>query len=145
MTKLTRTSPSNQLRTLQREVDQLFDSFFGQDRDEETNAVWAPQMDMMESDDAYRIQLDVPGLSKEDLTINYQDNRLTVQGTRTAEEQHEGTNYVRTERTFGNFYRSFTLPKSIKAEDIEASYDNGVLTIDIPKTEQSTTRQIEIH
>ncbi len=144
MTKVTRTSPTNQLRTLQREVGQLFDSFFG-GSGSDTNAVWAPQMDMMESDDAYRIQLDVPGLSKDDLTINHQDNQLTVQGTRREEEQHEGTNYVRTERTFGNFYRSFTLPKSIEADDIEASYDHGVLTIDIPKTGEPTTRQIEVH
>lgn len=144
MTQLMRTSPSNQLRNLQREVDQLFDSFFSS-REEGTDAVWAPQMDMVETDDTYRIHLDVPGISKDDLTINYQDNRLTVRGTRTEETQEAGSNYVRTERAFGNFYRSFTLPKSIEADEIEASYDNGVLTINIPKTEKSTTRQIEVH
>lgn len=144
MTEMTRWRPSTQLRTLQREVDQLFDSFFSS-RDEGTSAVWAPQMDMIETDDSYRIHMDVPGLSKENLEINFEDNRLSVRGTRTEEKREKGSNFVRAERAFGDFYRSFALPKSINEDEIEASYDNGVLTINVPKTEKSTTRQIEIH
>lgn len=145
MTKMTRKTPDRTLRTLQREVDDIFDRFFGRSGgDGSTSAVWAPSTDLVETDDAYRIHLDVPGMSKEDMTINLQNNTLTVSGKRTAEQTHEDDEYVRVERTFGNFHRTFTLPDAVDAENIEATYDNGVLNISVPKTERSARRQIEI-
>jgi HSP20 family protein len=145
MTQMTRKTPDRTLRTLQREVDDIFDRFFGRSGgDGSTSAVWAPSTDLVETDDAYRIHLDVPGMSKEDMTINLQNNTLTVSGKRTAEQTHEDDEYVRVERTFGNFHRTFTLPDAVDAENIEATYDNGVLNISVPKTERSARRQIEI-
>jgi len=145
MTKLTRRTPNRTLRDLQREVDDIFDRFFGRSGgDGSTSAVWAPSTDLVETDDAYRIHLDVPGMSKEDMTINLQNNTLTVSGKRTAEETHEDDEYVRVERTFGNFHRTFTLPDAVDAENIEATYENGVLNISVPKTERSERRRIEI-
>lgn len=136
------------MRNLQREIDRLFDSFFptrssGSD-DESTQAVWAPRVDLAESDDAYHIHVDLPGLNREDLNINYQDNQLTISGQRREEMTEKDGEYVRVERSFGNFYRSFTLPKSVNADDIEATYENGVLNIEVPKAEESKPRQIEI-
>ena len=144
MTQLTRRTPNRTVRDLQREVDSIFDQFFGRENDDHASTVWAPRTDLSETDDAFRIRLDVPGMTKEDITINLQSNTLTVSGERTTERQEESEEYVRVERAFGNFHRTFTLPDAVDAESVEAVYEDGVLTINVPKTETSTRRQIEI-
>ena len=132
--------------TLQREIDRVFDSFFGNGNgsDEAAAATWTPRVDLAETEDGYLIHLDVPGMSKEDLDINFHENALTVRGERKAEEASEQRNYVRVERAYGSFYRSFTLPKAIKHEGIEANYQDGVLTVRVPKAEESKPRRIEV-
>ncbi|MFP4228519.1 MAG: Hsp20/alpha crystallin family protein [Salinivenus sp.] len=144
MTQLTRRTPNRTVRDLQREVDSLFDRFFGRGSDEDTSALWAPSTDLTETDDAFEIQMDVPGMSKEDININLQNNTLTVSGERAREETRDDEDRVRVERVFGSFHRTFTLPDAVDHEDIEAAYDDGVLRISVPKTEESTRRQIEI-
>jgi HSP20 family protein len=138
------------LNSLQREIDNLFDTLMpraygqGGDDEESRTAVWAPRTDLAETEDAYRIMLDVPGMTKDDLTINYQDNQLTVSGERTATKRDENENFVRVERSFGHFYRSFTLPKSVDDAEISAEYQDGVLTIHVPKAEEEKPRRIEV-
>jgi HSP20 family protein len=144
MANITRRSPNRTLRSLQREVDSLFDQFFNRSGDEGSSAVWAPQTDLVETDEDFQLRLDVPGMSKEDIDINLQNNTLTVSGERTSERTDEGEDYVRVERAFGNFHRTFTLPDAVDHENIEATYEDGVLSINVPKTEESTRRQIEI-
>ena len=145
MTQLTRRSPNRTLRTLQREVDSLFDRFFDRtDSEQETSAVWAPRTDLVEKDDAFHLRLDVPGMSKEDISINLQNGTLTVSGERTSERTEEDEEYVRVERAFGTFHRTFRLPDAVDEDHIEAAYEDGVLTIHVPKTEANTRRQIEI-
>lgn len=147
MTSLSRTRTRN-LNDLQNEIDRMFDRFFPSRTESENGsteqAVWAPRTDLIETEDAYRLHLDLPGMSKEDLTINYKDNQLTVSGERTSDRPGENEEYVRVERSFGHFYRSFTLPRTVNTEDIGATYENGVLTIRVPKTEAVKPRQIEI-
>jgi HSP20 family protein len=145
MTQLTRRSPNRTLRNLQREVDSLFDRFFDRSGDDQgTTAVWSPRTDLVEKDDAFHLRLDVPGMSKEDISINLQNGTLTVSGERTSERTEEGEEYVRVERAFGTFHRTFRLPDAVDEKNIEATYEDGVLTIDVPKTEESTRHQIEI-
>jgi len=145
MTQMTRYTPNRTLHDLQREVDSIFDRFFDRTGGDRTDsAVWAPQTDLVESDDAFQIRLDVPGMTKEDIDINLQNNTLTVSGERKRERTAESEDAVRVERAFGTFHRTFTLPDAVDADGIEAAYDNGVLTIHVPKTERSTRRQIEI-
>jgi len=144
MTQMTRRTPNRTLRTLQREVDSLFDQFFNRSGDGSPSAVWSPRTDMVETDDDFRLRLDVPGMTKEDITINLQDRTLTVSGDRSSERTDEGEEFVRVERAFGTFHRTFTLPDAVDADHIEATYKDGVLTITIPKTEESMRRQIEI-
>lgn len=150
MTGLTRTRTRNRaLNDLQSEIDRVFDRFFpSRDQDEDGSSrqqpVWRPRMDLIETDDAYRIHLDMPGLNKEDLNINYKNNQLVISGERTSEQTEEGEEYVRVERSFGHFRRSFTLPRTVNEDEITASYDNGVLTISVPKTEKVKPREIEI-
>jgi len=147
MTSLTRTRNRN-LSSLQREIDRVFDAFFpssdANGDSTSTQAVWAPRADLLESDTAYHIHLDVPGVSRDDLKISFQDNQLVVSGERQSEVSQEEADRVRVERTFGHFYRSFTLPRTVDADGIEASFDSGVLRISVPKTEESRPRQIEI-
>lgn len=150
MTRLSRTRNRNtsSVSSLQNEIDRVFDRFFP-DRDQEGDTtspqtVWRPRMDLIETDEAYRLHLDMPGMSKDDLTISYQDNELTVSGERTSDRREEGEEYVRVERSFGHFRRSFTLPNSVEADNIQAAYDDGVLTLTVPKTETEKPRQIEI-
>jgi len=144
MANLTRQRPNRTLRNLQREVDSLFDQFFNRTGDESNSAVWAPQTDLVETDERFELRLDVPGLSKDDIDINLQNGTLTVSGERTSERTGEGEDYVRVERAFGTFHRSFTLPDAVDHKRIEATYEDGVLSIHVPKTEESTPRQIEI-
>lgn len=147
MTSLVRFSPTSELRRMQQEFDRLFESFFPARPDgngDVETALWSPRVDLAETDDTYLIQLDVPGMKKDAFNINYQQGVLSVSGERKAEETEEKANYVRMERSYGHFYRSFTLPKAIKEDKIEASYQDGVLTIRVPKAEESKPRRIQI-
>lgn len=149
MANMIRFSPGSEMRNIQREIDRVFDSFFTPRRsnggdDASQTAVWAPRVDLAETEDAYLIHADLPGISKENLEINYQDNTLTLSGERKAEEKHEGRNYVRMERTAGSFYRAFSLPRAVQSDAIEADYKDGVLNVRIPKAEESKPRRIEV-
>ena len=146
MTNLVRFSPTSELRRMQREIDRLFDDVFPAraENGESTAAVWAPRADVSETEDAYLLHVDAPGLKKDDFNISWQDGVLTVSGDRKWEEKDERQNFVRIERSFGHFFRSFTLPNTIKSEEISGSYDDGVLTIRVPKAEESKPRRIEI-
>ncbi len=147
MTRLTRTRNRN-LSSLQNEIDRVFDRFFpSREQSQESSSsrtVWRPQMDLLETDEDYRLHLDMPGMSKDDLKISYQDNELVVSGERKSTHTDEDEEFVRVERSFGQFRRAFTLPRTVDAENINATYDNGVLTVTVPKTEKVKPRQIEI-
>ncbi|WP_103020420.1 Hsp20/alpha crystallin family protein [Salinibacter altiplanensis] len=147
MTRLTRTRNRN-LNGLQNEIDRVFDRFFPSSDESEENtspqAVWRPRMDLIETEDAYRLHLDMPGINTDDLTISYKDNELIVSGERESSRTDENEEFVRVERSFGHFRRAFTLPQTVDADNIEAAHDNGVLTIRVPKTEAARPRQIEI-
>jgi HSP20 family protein len=147
MTKLIRT-PNRNLSSLQQEIDRLFEGFFpSRVSDEETSryaTMWSPRTDLVETPEAYRIEVDVPGLSRDNIHINFQDDRLTISGERSHEAREENEERVRVERSFGNFFRSFTLPSTVNAGDISATHENGVLTITVPKAEESKPRRIEI-
>jgi HSP20 family protein len=145
MTNLTRFSPSSEIRGLQREIDRMFDQFFPtRPAGEADSAVWAPRTDLIESEDAYVIHLDVPGMVKDELDVNYQDGMLTIAGERKSDQRNEHDNVVRIERAFGRFYRSFTLPRAVNAAKIEATYTDGVLTVRVPKAEESKPRRIKV-
>lgn len=147
MTSLVRFSPSTELRRMQREIDRLFDDFVptraSGNGDTETG-VWTPRADVAETEDSYVLHVDAPGLKREDFNINWQEGTLTVSGERKWEERSERENVVRVERAFGHFFRSFQLPKSVNGDMISAAYEDGVLTINIPKAEESKPRRIEI-
>jgi HSP20 family protein len=146
MTNLIRFTPASDLARMQREIDQLFSSFFPTRSDngaDMENAVWSPRVDLSETEDAYLLWLDLPGVSKEDVEINYQEGTLTVSGERSSHKRDEKQNFVRVERSYGRFFRSFNLPK-VDADRIEAGYQDGVLSIRVPKAEETKPRRITI-
>ena len=146
MDALTRYRPSRSLRSLQDEVNRVFDSLFSPptDEDGERMPMWTPRIDLSEADDAFHLHVDLPGLDKKDVKIRMEDNRLVISGERREQKTEKGQNMVHTERSFGSFYRSLRLPKSIDESKIKATFRNGVLNVDLPKTEVSKPKQIEI-
>ena len=105
---------------------------------------WIPAMDLAETADAYVLRADLPGLSPDDVTIELENRVLTLSGERRADETAEGTGWRRIERSFGSFKRTLTLPQGIDGDAIAASFDNGVLTVTIPKPEDRKPRRVSI-
>jgi len=148
MAELTKYRSVSPFRNLRREMDRLFDDMYpfriSEDEETEMTEMWAPRVDMSENDEEYLIKADLPGVSKKDLKVNYEENRLTVSGERKKESVEEDRDYYRKERIAGTFMRSFTLPRRIKESEIDASFDDGVLTIHIPKVEVSKPKEVKI-
>ena len=138
---------SNTLRSLQSEVNRLFEDIFpGREADGSRSGgsrQWAPQVDVMETDGAYRLRVDLPGVSREEVTINAENNQITIQGERGVAEQQSET-MLRTERAHGRFYRSLMLPTDINPEKAKAQFQDGVLLIDLPKVGKSKAKAISI-
>lgn len=144
MSNLIRFRPAT-FRSFQDEFDRLFDGFLPDRPDESSDAMWTPRVDLSETDEAYKLEVDIPGVKGEDININYNDHVLTVSGERSSEsKESKDGEYVRIERSYGKFYRSFRLPKAIDADKIEAQQDNGVLLVTVPKAEESKPRKINV-
>ncbi len=146
MNSMIRFSPGSELRRMQHEIDRLFNGFLPTaNRNTATDsATWTPRVDLAETNDAYEIQLDVPGIDKKDISINFQDKTLTISGERNSEEKTEDKTFVRVERTFGKFSRTFRIASAIKSDKIKASYKNGVLLIHVPKAEEVKPIEVKI-
>ncbi|HZG49856.1 MAG TPA: Hsp20/alpha crystallin family protein [Thermoleophilaceae bacterium] len=124
-----------------REVDRLFDTFFGQEREARR---WVPPMDLVEAEDHFVLKADLPGLTDGDVKIEVADNTLMISGERKAEHEQTERGWYRIERSFGSFSRSLTLPDGVDPDAINAEFHNGVLSVRIPKPEERKPRRIEI-
>jgi HSP20 family protein len=107
-------------------------------------ARFSPTVEMREQDDHVVLELDLPGMGEDDIEVEVQDNMLTVSGERRREEQREEGDTFRSERMYGQFARSFTLPPGIDPDAIDASFDSGVLCLRVPKPEERSPRKISI-
>lgn len=105
---------------------------------------WMPAVDVRETDDSFLFTAELPGLSKEEVSITFEDNVLTLAGERKFESEESKNEFRRIERSYGRFTRSFTLPREVDGEKVEAKYGSGILTVTVPKTEKSKPRKIEI-
>lgn len=135
-----------EISQMQREMNRLFDAFFrgGQFDDGSYGTFLAPSVDILEQDHAYIVEAELPGLTKDDVKISIEGNVLTIRGEKKQEATNEGRYYHRSERTYGSFTRSFTLPSSVKIDKIEANYKNGILTINLPKAEEAKPKAVEV-
>lgn len=106
--------------------------------------VWVPPVDMCETDDEIIVRAEIPGIRKEDLVVEVEDNHLILRGERRLERNVKNENYHRLERAHGEFYRALPLPALIRKDKIKAEYRDGVLYVNIAKTESSRAKTIEI-
>ncbi len=144
MTNLTRRN----LSSIYNRMDRIFDDFFGGGpaflRPETGDWDWSPPVDISETGDHVEFRAEVPGLSKEDVSVAVTENVLTLQGEKKQESEVKDETVHRVERAYGRFNRSFTLPKSLRTEQAKASFKDGVLTLSIPKAEQTKPKEIQI-
>ena len=163
---------ANGLRSLRDEMNQVFDRFsnvqwphFGRRRSTDVEPRWglAPfagfdmpsfwnterdlgRADLSETDEGYELQLDLPGMKKDDIQVDVTDGLLTVSGERSDEHEDRRKGYYLSERSYGSVRRSFRVPESVRIDDVKAQFSDGVLTLTMPKTEeaQKNARRIEI-
>lgn len=105
---------------------------------------YAPSIDISETEKQYLIDVEVPGINKDDIDLNIENNTLTISGERKFEKKEDNKQYHRVESHYGSFSRSFTLPDNVDVESISATYNNGILNITVDKSEQQTKKQIKI-
>ena len=105
---------------------------------------WTPALDLSEHEDHYFVSVDLPGLTKEDVEIRLHDSDLTIRGERKQEQEKKENGAYHSERVYGKFERTLTLPVNVKADNVEATFKNGVLEVKLPKSEEARPRQIEI-
>ena len=128
-----------------RELDSLFDGFFGVGREAAGRGRrWVPAIDVLETDEHLVLRADLPGLGREDVSIEIKDDVLTLSGERKDEQSQEAKGYYRFERSFGQFSRSLRLPAGIDAGAVTADFTDGVLTIRVPKPEAPKPHRVEI-
>jgi HSP20 family protein len=137
---VSRWDPFQDLLAIQDEMNQVF----GRARQGQGGRVWAPALDISERKDAYVVTVEVPGVKSEDLDITLEDGLLTIQGERQFAQESSDQQFHRVERHYGAFRRSITLPAQVLAEQIEASFDNGVLQILVPKMEEAKPKRIQV-
>lgn len=139
-TKIRRWDPFTDLVSMQGDLNRLFGWTWG----ENGARGWVPALDVIEKPDAFEISVDLPGIDPADVEITVEDSTLTLSGSRefTGEVQDEQVHRV--ERRYGAFSRSLSLPRNVKADEIAAAFDKGVLTVRVPKAEEAMPKKIEI-
>jgi len=127
------------------QLNRVFDdSFRGSDKESSLTA-WAPAVDIRETENELVVTADLPGINDKDLDVRVENNMLTIRGERSMEKNVNEDNYLRVERAYGSFSRSFALPNTVNAEAIRADYAHGVLTVRLPKREESKPKQVKIN
>jgi HSP20 family protein len=142
---IVRWEPFRELSSLQTEMNRLFNAAF--EAPAGGNAAprrWTPAMDLVETEEEFVLRADLPGMSESDVSIELEDNVLTVSGERKSEHEDKREGFYRMERAYGSFSRSLTLPKGIDPEAVNAAFDRGVLEVRVPKPEQRKPRRITI-
>lgn len=138
-------SPFDRLTDLRDEINRLFEAPFGEAAGEtEFFTGWTPALDVYEDKNHLLVKVELPGMKKEDLQLSLHDNTLTISGERKSERKEGETESSRTERFFGRFQRTVTLPKPVDTGKVNARYKDGILTVTMAKTEECKPKQIEV-
>ena len=145
---LVRFDPFRDMRFLHARFDRLVSDAFTRPMnagdDETLRASWLPSVDVHENENQITLRAELPGLAEEDVDLTVDKGRLTIQGEKRLEKEDTDGDYRRIESSYGSFYRSFPLPDSIDQNKIEARFDNGVLNVILPKTEEAQPKRIEV-
>lgn len=130
---------------LRDELDRVFEEAWGGlARSADSFGGWAPALDVYEDKDALTVNVELPGMKKEDISVSFEDGVLAISGERKNEQEAKEDTTYRSERFYGRFHRSLTLPKPINVEKVKAAYKDGILTITLPKAEEARPRQINV-
>lgn len=127
------------------QLNRLFNDFFGRASQEQNLTTWAPAVDIYEGEHELVVKADLPDVKAEDLDVRVENNILTIRGERKFERKVDEKNYLRVERAYGSFSRSFSLANTVNSEAIKADYKDGVLTLSIPKREEAKPKQIKVN
>jgi HSP20 family protein len=144
MNTISRWDPSRTTSALQEQVNRLFEDAFRVRSDESSVTTWAPAVDIIENENELVLKADLPAINEKDLDIRIENNTLTIRGERKFDKEEKEKNYLRVERAYGAFTRSFSLPNTINTDAIRAEYKNGVLTVQMPKRAESKPKQVKI-
>jgi HSP20 family protein len=140
--------PFRELAALQDRMNRAFESTLGRaGRSEEEQlftGTWAPPVDIYETKDRMVLKAELPGFDEKQIQLRFEDGVLSIEGERKFEKEHADENYHRVERSYGKFVRSFSIPATVDNERISASFHNGVLTVELPKREETKPKQIKI-
>lgn len=143
MFPIRRYDPFRDMMTLRNTVDRLFDSALTTGEGGWDTA-WGVAMDVSEDENQYTVKATLPGVKPDDINVTYNNGVLTIKGETKAEDEKKEERYHLRERRFGQFARSVSLPSSIDADHIEASYNDGILTLRLPKAEEAKPKRIAI-
>ena len=147
MNTITRFDPFRGLATLQEQMNRFFDGtrVLAGRPDDSSFTSWAPAVDIHETENELVVRADLPGLEEKDLDVRVENNMLSIRGERQIDKSVSEDNYLRVERVHGSFSRSFSLPTTVNPDAIKADYTKGVLTVRIPKREESKPKQVRIN
>ena len=144
MRTMNRWDPSRGAIALQEQLSRMFGEVPERTGEESNLTAWAPPVDIYETENELVIKADLPEVNPQDLDIRVANNILTIRGERKFEKKVGEENYLRMERAYGSFSRSFSLANSVNSEEIKADYQNGALTLHIPKAEETKPKQIKV-
>lgn len=139
---ITKWDPFRDLLGLQNEMTRLFGRAYGEDA--EGSRAWAPPIDIYETQDAYKVVAELPGFTPDQVDVTVNEGQLTIKGERKFYDEVNEESFHRVERRFGAFQRLVSLPQQVQSDKVEAGFQNGVLTVSIPKAEVVKPRKIEI-
>ena len=143
-----RWTPYTDLGTLRSRMNHLFEDFYrdysGEERESTRELVFHPPVDIKENQETLTVSMEIPGVKKDDISIELNDNVLTIKGSRRFEKEEKGETYHRVERSYGTFTRSFSLSSKVNADKINASCGDGILTLTLPKAEEAKPKKIAI-
>jgi HSP20 family protein len=131
--------------TLQEQISHLLGNSLGRTAEESNLTPWAPAVDIYETENELVVKADLPDINPQDLDIRVENNILTIRGERKFDSKVHDDNYLRIERAYGSFSRSFSLSSSVNSEAIRADYHDGVLTLSLPKREEAKPKQIKVN
>jgi len=144
-----RRDPLRDLAQLQEKMNRIFEDSLsllrtGEGKELFALGSWVPPVDIYETEDKIVLSAELPGMRREDISVEVKNNTLTIKGERKFERESEAKNYSRIERSYGSFQRVFTLPQEVQQDKVKARYENGILEIILFKAEESKTRQIKV-
>ncbi len=147
MTVITRWDPFREFTTVQDRLSRLFRESYGPEGREESliTSGFAPPVDVYEDEHNVTLKIEVPGIDEKDIDVRIENNVLTVHGERKFEKEEKEENFRRVERQYGSFTRTFTLPTTVDTENVSATYDKGVLKINLPKKAEAKPKQVKVN